>query len=381
MSESITTTIEAHFGRVEDPRVPYLVLHPLINLITIALCALIAGAESWTEVATFGERKKTWLSRFLDLTNGIPSHDTFSTVFAQLKPESLRDSFISWAQAVFQQVSGGQVAVDGKKLRHSFDTASGQPMINMVSAWATEANLVLGQLKVAEGSNEIVAIPQLLKLLELKGCIVTIDAMGCQKEIAEQIVSQEADYLLAVKANQGHLYEDMELFFRLAAQNNFAQVSHTVARTVNNGHGRVETRQCWAVSGQETLRFLRDWQVWPKLQTLVRIDSERRLGDTVERQTRFYIASLPNDAAHLLHVKREHWSIENRLHWVLDIAFGEDDCRVRMGHGAENLAVLRHMAVNLLKQEKTAKGGIHAKRMLTAWDDEYLVKVLSASMR
>lgn len=189
MSESITTTIEAHFGGVEDPRVPYLVLHPLINLITIALCALIAGAESWTEVATFGERKKTWLSRFVDLTNGIPSHDTFSTVFAQLKSESLRDSFISWAQAVFQQVSGGQVAVDGKKLRHSFDTSSGQPMINMVSAWATEAGLVLGQLKVPEGSNEIVAIPELLKLLELKGCLVTIDAMGCQKEIAQQIVN------------------------------------------------------------------------------------------------------------------------------------------------------------------------------------------------
>jgi predicted transposase YbfD/YdcC len=381
MSDRPTATIEEHFGNVADPRVPYLVLHPLINILTIALCAIIAGADNWSEVAAFGERRKAWLSRFLDLAQGIPAHDTFSHVFGLLDPVQLQNSFISWVRAVYRGVTGEVVGVDGKNLRHSFDTASGQPMIAMVSAWAAEAELVLGQRKVADGTNEIVAIPELLRLLDLNGCIVTIDAIGCQKDIAAQIVNQGADYLLAVKANQGQLYEDMELFFRLSEERHFAKVNHTHARTVNKGHGRVEVRDCWAISGEESLQFLRGYRDWPGLQTIIRIDSERHLGDKVAQETRFFISSLANDAAHLLHVKRSHWAIENELHWVLDIAFREDDSRVRLGHGAENLATLRHMAVNLLKQEKSAKGGIHAKRMQAAWDEEYLVKVLSGSMR
>lgn len=381
MSNSPTAAIEDHFGKVEDPRVPYLVTHPLINMITISVCAIIAGAENWSEVATFGERKKKWLGEFLDLKMGTPSHDTFSTVFSMLEPVQLQDSFLSWVQAVYQRLVGEVVAVDGKKVRHSFDTSSGQPMITMVSAWATEAELVLGQLKVAEGTNEITAIPELLRLLDLKGCIVTIDAIGCQKEIAQQIVDQGADYLLAVKSNQEHLYEDMELFFRLSQENDFAKVQHTYARTVNKGHGRVEVRECWAISGEESLQFLRDYQDWPRLHTLVRIDSERHLGDKVSRESRFFISSASHDAQRLLHAKRSHWGIENQLHWVLDIAFREDDSRVRIGHGAENFATLRHMALNLLKQEKSAKGGMHNKRMQAAWNEEYLVKVLSGSMR
>lgn len=381
MSDTATTVIEKHFGNVEDPRVPYLVIHPLINILTIALCAIIAGADNWSEVASFGERKQNWLGRFLNLERGVPSHDTFSTLFGMLDPVQLQDSFISWVQTVYQHLTGGVVAVDGKKLRHSFDSASGQPMITMVSAWAVEAELVLGQLKMDQGSNEISAIPKLLRLLDLRGCIVTVDAIGCQKEIAQQLVDQEADYLLTVKSNQPHLYEDIELFFRLSAENNFAQVNWTHARTVNKGHGRIEVRDCWAISGEESLQFLRDYQEWPQLQSIVRIDSERRVGEKVSRESRFFISSLPNDAAHLLHVRRRHWAIENELHWVLDIAFREDEARVRLEHGAENLALFRHLALNLLKQNKSAKGGIHAKRMQAAWDEDYLLQILSGSMR
>lgn len=381
MADLPTAAIEAHFENVDDPRVPYLVIHPLINIFTIALAAIIAGADSWSEVATFGQRKKEWLSQFLDMKMGTPSHDTFSTVFGVLDPRQLQDGFISWVQAVYQRLKGEVVAVDGKMLRHSFNTAQAQPMITMVSAWATEAELVLGQLKVDQGTNEITAIPQLLRLLELNGCIVTVDAIGCQKDIAEEIVAQGADYLLAVKGNQEQLYEDIELFFRLSAENDFAKVDHTYARNVNKGHGRIEVRQCWAISGEESLQFLRGYHDWPRLQTIVRIDSQRHVGDQLSLESRFFISSLPNNAEHLLQVKRSHWAIENELHWVLDIAFREDDSRVRTGHGAENLATLRHMAVNLLKQEKSAKGGIHAKRMQAAWDEEYLVKVLSGSMR
>lgn len=381
MTKPPTATIAEHFGTVEDPRVACLITHPLVNIMTITLCAVIAGADNWSEVATFGEGKQEWLGQFLDLSQGTPSHDTFTTVFARLDPAQLQDGFISWVRAVYHRLSGEVVAVDGKKIRHSFDTASEQPMLTMVSAWATEAEAVLGQLPVAEASNEITAIPQLLRLLDLKGCIVTVDAIGCQKEIAQQIVDQEADYLLAVKGNQAALLEDIELFFRLAEQNHFAKVNCTTAAMVNKGHGRIEIRHCWAISGEESLQFLRDYQAWPKLRTLVRIDSERRLGERITRHSRYYISSLPNDAEHLLQVKRSHWAIENGLHWVLDIAFREDDSRVRKGHGAHNLALFRHMAVNLLKQEKTAKGGIHNKRMQAAWNEHYLVKVLSGSMR
>jgi predicted transposase YbfD/YdcC len=381
MSKQPAATISEHFSGVQDPRVACLVTHPLLNIMTITLCAVIAGADNWSEVATFGEGKKEWLGSFLDLRAGTHSHDTFSLVFARLNPEQLQDSFISWVRAVYQRLTGVVVAVDGKKLRHSFDTAEEQPMITMVSAWASEAEVVLGQLAVAEGSNEITAIPKLLQLLDLQGCIVTIDAIGCQKEIAQQIVSQKADYLLAVKGNHENLLADIELLFRLAEQNDFAKVDCTYARTVNKGHNRIEVRHCWAISGEDSLQFLQDYEAWPQLRTVIRIDSERHIGQSVARQSRYYISSLPNDAEHLLQVKRSHWAIENGLHWVLDIAFREDDSRVRKGNGPRNLALFRHMAVNLLKNEKTAKGGIHNKRMQAAWNEQYLLKVLSGGMR
>jgi predicted transposase YbfD/YdcC len=298
--------------------------------------------------------------------NGIPSHDTFGRVFARLDTQAFRESFLSWVQAVFTVTAGQVVPIDGKTLRRSHDKTVGKEAISMVSAWATTNHLVLGRVKVESKSNEITAIPVLLTMLELTGCIITIDAIGTQTEIAEQIVNQGGGYLLAVKENQPHLHEDIQLFFQLARQNEFAKVTHTYHRTANGGHGRIEVRHCWAISGQDSLAFLRGHGNWPKLQCIVMFESERWVKEQVERQTHYFITSLDNDARSILAARRAHWGIENQLYWVLDVAFREDHSRVRQGN-----------ADHLLKQEKTAKGGIKAKRLQAAWNEDYLVKVLS----
>ena len=377
MKKTLDANIEAHFGHIDDPRRTYLNDHPLINIITIALCAVIAGAEGWTDIEMFGQQKKEWLSRFLNLENGIPSHDTFGRVFARIDPEQFRQSFLSWVQAVFKVTSGQVIAVDGKVLRRSHDKGLGKQAIRMISAWATDNHLVLGQRKVGQRSSEIRAIPKLLNLLDISGCIITIDAIGTQTKIAAQIIDQKADYLLPVKENQATLLEDIALFFKLAAQDNFAKVGHTQRRTVDNNHGRMEIRECWAIDGSENIAFLRGAADWPKLQTIVMMRSERRWKQKTSVETMYFITSLANDARQILAAKRAHWGIENSLHWILDVAFREDDSRVRQGNADQNLAILRHMALNLLKQEKTAKGGIKAKRLLAGWNEDYLVKVLS----
>jgi predicted transposase YbfD/YdcC len=379
MSETAVRSFEAHFGGLEDSRAELGKRHQLLDIMVIAVCGIICGADNWVEVEMFGKAKERWLRQFLDLPHGIPSHDTFGRIFAQIDPGQFETSFLSWVQAVFEITDGQVVAIDGKTVRCSHDRSNGKAAIHLVSAWATANHLVLGQVKVGNKSNEITAIPQLLQLLELSGCIVTIDAMGCQTEIVAQIMEAEADYVLTVKENQPHLLEDISIFFDLAQQNEFAKVDHDYHRTVNGGHGRIETRECWTISGDENLQFLRGYGCWKGLQTMAMVKRQRRIEDKVTSETQYYISSLPNEAKRILQVARSHWGIENSLHWVLDVAMGEDDSRVRKGHAPENLALLRRVALALLKQEKTAKVGVKAKRHKAGWDENYLMKVLGVT--
>lgn len=374
MSQNPTASILEHFSEVEDPRVEYLVDHQLIDIITIALCGIIAGADNWTEVAQFGREKRVWLAEFLSLSHGIPSHDTFGRVFAKLDPEQFQNSFLKWVQAVFEITGGQVIPIDGKKVRRSHDRTNDQEAIWMVSAWAAENKLVLGQVKVEDKSNEITAIPKLLRLLELSGCIVTIDAMGCQKEIAAQIVARGADYVLALKGNHSGLLEDVQELFSYAAETNYADCDYH--KTIDKGHGRIEIRECWTTDHPDYFPFLRNVSDWINLSTLVMVRSERRQADKTSVEVRYYLSSLESKADKHLQTIRTHWTIENQLHWVLDVAFDEDRCRVRKEHAAQNFAILRHCALNLLKQETSTKCGIQAKRKKAGWSNDYLLKVL-----
>jgi predicted transposase YbfD/YdcC len=371
-------SLEEHFSNVTDPRGPN-VTHQLFDIIAIAVLGTICGADGWVEIEQFGSQKLNWLSQYLLLPNGIPSHDTFGRVFSQINPEEFQASFTEWVQALHQITQGQVIGIDGKQMRGSHDSGKGQRALYMVSAWAEQNHLVLGQRQVDEKSNEITAIPELLRLLEIKGCIVTVDAIGTQTKIARQIIQAEGDYLLAVKQNQGKLYRDLERLFSYDQQQAFQDAPYDYAKEVQKGHGRIDVRECWAISDPEYLASVAQAQKWANLQSLVMIVRKRIIDGEETVKTRFYISSLEADAKRILQASRQHWSIENGLHWVLDIAFNEDRSRVRKDHAPANLAVLRHMAVNLLKQETSAKGGIKAKRLQAGWNQDYLIKVLSGS--
>jgi len=377
MTRNPIASIEHHFADLDDPRIDRSKLHKLLDIVVIAICAIICSADDWVAVEMFGNAKHEWLKKFLELPNGIPSHDTFGRVFGALDPEQFESCFLNWISAVSEITQGQVVALDGKTLRRSHDKTLGKKAIVMVSAWATANGLVLGQKKVDEKSNEITAIPELLQALEISGCIITIDAMGCQKEIAADIVDQDADYILSLKENHGNLYADVELLFDDLEESQFTAYEYDYERTVNKGHGRIETRQSWTISDPEVLRYLRGTEEWEKLTSVVKVQAERRTLEKTTVEIRYYLASLEGNARRILDSTRAHWGIENSLHWVLDIAFREDECRVRKGFGAQNLATLRHIAVNLLKQEKTVKAGVKSKRLRAGWDEDYLLKVLS----
>ena len=373
------SAITDHFAALTDPRSDHTKRHQLLDLLTIALCAIISGADEWVAMEEYGNAKRAWFDTFLDLPHGIPSHDTFGRVFAALDPDQFERCFLAWVQSTVALTDGAVIACDGKTARRSHDRGAGKAAIHMVSAWASAARLVLGQVATAEKSNEITAIPALLDMLLLHGCIVTIDALGCQTEIAAQIVDKGADYVLALKENQDTTYHEVVHLFADAEATGFVDYDHDAAQTLDGGHGRVEIRRYWTISDPETLAHLDPDGQWAGLRAIGMVQTERREkqpGGKRTRETRYYLTSLV-DAGAFGRAVRAHWGIENGLHWVLDIAFREDESRARAGASAANLVVLRHIALNLLKQERTAKVGIKNKRLKAGWDERYLLKVIA----
>lgn len=379
MSVDNETSMGDYFADLEDPRIDRTKLHRLEDILLIAICAVISGAETWNDIEEWGNLKKEWLNTFMELPNGIPSHDTFGRVFGLLDPNQFQACFVSWVQAAFTATGGQVVAIDGKTVRRSHDRAHGKAAIHMVSAWAADSRLVLAQTKVEAKSNEITAIPELLEVLDLAGCIVTLDAMGRQTELTRQIRDQNADYVLAVKQNQEHLYEDIKELFDIefAQPTPFEGVAHDYTQTINKDHGRIEIRRCWTLSDPEFLNYIRNRSDWAGLQSIGVVVAERRQGNLTTTETRYYISSLPGDAASLLNATRSHWGIENSVHWVLDVTFHEDLCRMRKDNSPQNFAVLRHIALNLIRQERTSKRSLKGKRLRAAWSDDYLCSVIS----
>jgi predicted transposase YbfD/YdcC len=373
-----TASLLEYFATIEDPRVERSQLHPLASVLALSLCAVVSGADSFVTIELYGRSRKDWLRSFLDLPNGIPSHDTLGRIFAMLNPKTLEEAFRNWVAAVSTLTKGEVVAIDGKTLRRSFRKAGSSAFVHMVSAWATGNRMVLGQVKTEEKSNEITAIPRLLELLQLNGCLVTIDAMGCQKEIADKILEGGADYMLAVKDNQPKLAAAVGAIFETALED--AHFAATCHETREKGHGRIDVRRCWTLDIDAECGA--PFEQWTGLAAIVRVEAERTVGGKTSRESRHYITSRsnfsPEDA---LAAARSHWGIENQLHWVLDVSFREDDCRVRAGNAGENFAVLRHFAINLIRSAPSPvkthpQAGVKSRRMFAAWNDQYLFRLL-----
>lgn len=368
------------FTGLDDPRrEKHSSRHLLIDILVLTILAVICGADNWVAVEKFGDSKIDWLKTFLKLPHGIPSHDTIGNLFSRLDPKQFQDCFLRWINELFDFSGGEIIAIDGKTLRHSYDTAAGRPAIHMVSAWACKNRLVLGQIKTETKSNEVTAIPELLRRLDLVGSVVSIDAMGCQKKIAKQIIAQGGNYVFNLKGNQSKLHQDVALFLESYVDKKQCQKTIVnTATTVDGEHGRIETRRYWVT---EEIKWLEQYDSWAGFKSIGMVEYEsiaKATGEcSIER--RFFINSIPADVSRFSEAVRHHWGIENGLHWCLDVGFDEDNSRVRKDRAPENFAVIRHIALNLLKQESTARTGIKNKRLMAGWDHSYLAKLLSGS--
>jgi predicted transposase YbfD/YdcC len=369
-------SIAEHFDDIEDIRIERGKKHKLIDIITISICAVVCGADGWIDIEMYGIARKKWLGKFLELPNGIPSHDTFARVFAQINPDEFNKSFLSWIKGISKITAGEIIAFDGKQSRNSGDEKNGQGVINTVSAWAASNRLVLGQKKVEGKSNEITALPELIKILDLAGCIVTIDAMGCQREIVKKIVEKDADYVIAVKKNQPSLYEQIEQLFKQAIKTDGKDLKMSAFSSKEINRGREEIRNYLMLT--DVAERIDPLQKWEKLTSIGMVESVRVVNGKTSVETRYFISSLWNDAKKLAEAIRSHWSIENSLHWVLDVAFQEDNSRIRKDNAPANFAVLRHIAINIIGQNKSRKLSVRSKRFLASLDEEYSNELLEA---
>lgn len=374
--KNVCGSLQKHFALLDDPRISLKTSHKLIDIVIIAICAVICGADTWTQIEEFGKSRLEWFKGFLQLPNGIPSHDTFGRVFSLLSAKLFQACFQEWINDVFKITAGQVIPIDGKTVRRSHHKKSNKAAIHMVHAWAAANGLLLGQIKTEEKSNEITAIPELLDLLDIKGCIVTIDAMGTQRNIAENIIKKEANYILAVKGNQEKLQEAVENTFDAALENHFHDMKYSKHQTIDQKHGREEIRTCYVLPILYLLSCKEFKKKWRGLKSIILIISERTIDGKTTIEKRLYISSLKTSAKKILSAIRQHWSVENSLHWSLDVTFKEDQSRVRIGEAAENFSLLRKIALMCLKQETSLKGGIQTKRLRSGWDMQYLLKVL-----
>lgn len=373
-SERRNPSLMAHFSVLVDPRVDRTRRHSLNDILVIAICGFVCGVDNWVELEFFGKTKERWFKQFLELPNGIPSHDTFGRVFGALDPTTFSRCFMNWMKAVAEVTDGDIIAIDGKTLRRSFDHAAKKSAIHMVSAWSTLNGVVLGQVKTDEKSNEITAVPKLLELLRVEGCIVTLDAMGCQRELAQQIVDKGGDYVISLKGNQETLLAEVERLFNEAREEGFETVPYAYEETLEKDHGRLERRRYWVTARIDSVKRAARWAC---LNSVGMVEAERTVKGVTSTEVRYFISSLPGDDAKKFGAAvRRHWEVENSLHWVLDVAFREDESRIRKDNAPENVAMLRHVALNLLKADKTTKAGVQTRRKKAGWDENYLARLL-----
>jgi predicted transposase YbfD/YdcC len=362
-----------YFSIIRDPRIERTKKHLLVDILTIAICAVICGAEGWEDLEEFGLKNEEWFKTFLEIPHGIPSHDTFARVFSILDSQQLEECFFEWTKTLQETTAGRLIAIDGKMLRSSFNKATGKKAIHLVSAWVVENQVILGQVKVDDKSNEITAVPRLLDFINVKGSVISMDAMGCQTAHAKKIVEKGGDYLFSLKGNQGTLNDEVRLFLNDAKKNEFKDTPFDYLETTEKGHGRIEIRKYYQTG---VIEWFQDREQWRGLQTIGMVESTRIIGDQTTNETRYFISSLHCNAQEFAKAVRGHWGTENGQHWCLDVGMGEDSSRIRVGNASENYGVLRRIALNLLKKDKSTKRGIRAKSRSAGWSREYLIKVL-----